>query len=90
MIRIAPGMFRVQNRVFRARFSTLPAAVVPGPGKVFHIRPKHFSTVLTENVVNITTNYVGMFRVQTESSGTGFQLYLFQWGLGSKKWSKLD
>jgi len=28
------SMFRVQNRVFRARFLTLPAAVVPGPGKV--------------------------------------------------------
>jgi len=70
------GMFRVQNRVLRAQFSTLPAAVVPGLGKVVKIRLKQFSTVLTENDMNITTNYVGMFRVQTESSGTDFPLYL--------------
>ena len=57
-------MFWVQNRVFRAWFSTLPTTVVPGPGKVVKIRSKHFSIVLTENDMNCTTNYVGMFRVQ--------------------------
>jgi len=57
------GMIRVQNRVFRARFSTSPAAVVPAPRKVVKIWLKHFSTVLTENDMNITTNYVGMFLV---------------------------
>jgi len=57
-------MFRVQNRVIRTRFSTLPAPVVPGPGKVVKIRPKHFSTILTENNKNCATNYVVMFRVQ--------------------------
>jgi len=56
-------MFHVQNPVFRARFSTLPATVVPGHGKVVKIRPKHFSTVLIKNDMNCTTNYVGMFRV---------------------------
>jgi len=70
------GMFPERNRVFWAQFSTLQAVVVPGPGKVVKTRLKQFSTVLTENDMNITTNYVGMFRVQTESYGTDFPLYL--------------
>ena len=70
------SMFRVRNRVFRARFLTLPTVVVPGPEKGVKIRPKYFSPVLTKNDMNITTNYVGMFRVQTESSGPDFSLYL--------------
>jgi len=57
------GMFWVQNRVFRAQFSTFPATVVPGPAKVAKIRPKHFSTLLIENDIHYTTNYVGMFLV---------------------------
>ena len=39
------SMFRVQNWVFWASFSTLPALVVPEPGKVVKIRPKQFSTI---------------------------------------------
>jgi len=39
------------------------APVVPVPGKVVKIRPKLFSTVLTGNDKNNTTNCVGMFRV---------------------------
>jgi len=57
-------MFHVENRVIQARFSTLAAPVVPGPGKVIKIRPKHFSVVLMENDKNCTQNSVGMFRVE--------------------------
>jgi len=70
------GMFRVRNRVFQTRFSALPAGVVPGLRKVVKIGPKHFSTGLTENDMNITTNYMSIFGVQTESSGPGFPVYL--------------
>jgi len=54
------GMFQVQNRVIRARFSTLPASVVPGPQKLVKIWPKHFSIVLTGNDKNFPTNYEGI------------------------------
>jgi len=55
-------MFWVQNRVRRARFSALPTPVVPGPGKVVEIRPKHFFVVILGNDKNCTTINVGMFR----------------------------
>jgi len=66
-------MFRLQNRVIHARFSTLPAPVKLGPGKVVKIRPKPFSLTLTENDKNWTTKCVGMFWMQNRVIGSGFQ-----------------
>ena len=57
------GKFRVQNKVKRALFLTLPTPMVPRPGKVVKIRPKHFSTVLTGNDKNCITYCVSLFRV---------------------------
>jgi len=58
------GMFRVQNRVIWARFSTLPAPVVLELEKVVKIWPKHFSTVLIGTDTNCAPNNVGMFEMQ--------------------------
>jgi len=57
------GIFQVENRVIRARFSTFPALVVPRPVKVIKIWQKHFSK-MTRNNKNCTPNCAGMFRVQ--------------------------
>ena len=57
------GKFWVQNQVKRVPFLTLPTPLVMRPEKVVKIQPKHFSTVLTGNDKNCTTNYVSMFRV---------------------------
>ena len=83
------GMFRMQNRVFQAQFSTFPAAVVPGPGKLVKIQPKYFSTVLTENDMNCTTNYVGMFRVQNWVIRAQFSTLPYLVGLGPEKVVKI-
>jgi len=58
------GMFRVQNRVIWARFSTLPTLVVLVPEKVIKIQPKLFLAIVATNDKNYTPNYVGMFLLQ--------------------------
>jgi len=50
------GKFWVQNQVKRVPFLTLPTPLVMRPEKVVKIQPKHFSTVLTGNDKNCTTN----------------------------------
>lgn len=44
--------------------SSRPAPVVPGPGKVIKIRPKHFLVVLTKNRKKHAPNSVGTFQMQ--------------------------
>jgi len=72
------GMFWVQNRVIRARFSTLRAPMVPGPGKDVKSRLKHFSTVVTENHKNCTQTVWVCFRCKNGSFGLGYQLSLLR------------
>jgi len=57
-------MFQVQNRVFRARFSTFPAPLVLRPEIVVKTWQNYFSIVLTGNDRNCTTNCVDKFRVR--------------------------
>lgn len=54
------GMFRLPNRVKRARFSKLPALVVSAPEKVVKIRSQHFLAILTGNHRKGTQKGVGM------------------------------
>jgi len=54
--------FGCQNRVIRTRFSSLPALVVLGHGKVVKIQPKQIVAVLMGNEKNCTTKSMGMFR----------------------------
>jgi len=63
-------MFRVQNRVIEARFSTLPAPVIPEPQKGDKIRAQHFFDVIMENDKNCTTISIGMFRALNRSVST--------------------
>jgi len=77
-------MFRMQNRVSRARFSTFPTVVVPGPGKVVKIPSKHFSTVLSENDMNCTTNYWVCFGCKLSHPGPVFH-FTSSSGLGPEK-----
>jgi len=83
-------MFRALKRVVRARFSSLPAPVVPGLGKVVKILPKHFSTILPKTITIAPQTMWVCFRSKTKSPGPGFQLYLLKWGSWPKKSSKLD
>jgi len=86
------GMFRVQNRVIRAWFSTSPAPVVCGPEKVIKSRPKHFSSILTGNDKNCTPNSVTVFRVQNRVIRTKFSTLLakglLRWCPASERSSK--
>jgi len=82
-------MFRVHNLVFWVRFSTLPGPVVPGHGKVVKIRLKHFSTILIENDMNCTTNYVSMFRVQNGIIRARLSTLPAPVGLGLEKFIKI-
>jgi len=66
LTRNSAGLFRVQNRVIWAWFSTMAALVVLGPDKVVKNRSKHFSAILTTNDKNCTPNIVGMFKVQNQ------------------------
>jgi len=58
------GMFRMQNQVICAKFSTFPALVLSRPEKVIKILPKYFSAVRTRKDKNCTPNIVGIVRVQ--------------------------
>jgi len=58
------GMFRALNHFAPGPIFNFACSCVPGLGKVVKIRSKHFSTILTKNNNNCTTNYIGMFRVQ--------------------------
>jgi len=85
-------MFRVQNHIIR--FSSFPALVLSGPGKVVKIRMKYFSIVLTGNDKNCTPNIVGMFRLQNRVIRAWFSnlpaLGQFRWFPDPKNSSKFD
>ena len=57
------GTFRVQNRVIRAWFSTLPARGLLGGVRARKIRPKYFSVVLMKKDKYCTLNSVSIFQV---------------------------
>jgi len=59
-------MIGLQYRVIPIWFSNFAAIVVPEPGKVVEIWPKHFSTILTGNDKNCTANHVGIFQVPNQ------------------------
>jgi len=95
MIRTAPptmGMFLVPNVFILARFSTLVTPVVPEPGKVFKIRPKHFLAIPMGNDKNCIPKSVGMFRVPNIVILTRFSTLVAPVVLGPWKvvkiWSK--
>jgi len=55
-------MFGVPNVVIWVRFQLWLCRLVPGPGKVVKIRPKHFFVVLMRNDKNCTPKSVSLFR----------------------------
>jgi len=55
------GLFGLPNVVIRVQLSTLVAPVVPGPGKLVKIRPRHFFPLLIRNDKNCIPKSVGTF-----------------------------
>ena len=83
------SMFRVPNGVNWGQFSTLAATVLPVPGKVVKIWPKHFFAVVIGHDKNCIPKSGSMFRSLNRVIWPHFQLFLLRWCLGPTKSWKL-
>jgi len=84
------GIFRVENRVIQARFSTFPPSVVPRPEKVVKTWLNIFQSYGRETIETRPQTVWTCFGCETQSSGRDFQLWPRRWYPDGKKLSKFN